>query len=300
MQKRSFGRTGLSVSALGFGGAPIGLLTTDRHRASQLLNELLDSGVNMIDTAASYAGSEEVIGDVLASRREQFVLVSKCGETFKDLPGEAWSAELIGATIERSLKRLRTDHLDVMLLHSCGIDVLKKGVAIAALVDAKKAGKIRHAGYSGDNDAAQFAAAHADIEVLQTSVNITDQWNIAYVLPIAKEHNVGVMAKRPIADGAWRAVRPGFYQKYGKVYEDRLAKMGLKAGEFGLDWAELALRFTLSFPDVSTAIVGTTDPEHARANVEAAERGPLAGEQVEKIRAAFERADPKGAWLGQG
>ncbi len=158
------------------------------HRAPGagiLLNFLLDSGVNLIDTAASYRESEEVIGESISSRRDEFVLVSKCGSTFDDLRGEAWSAQLIAATINRSLKRLNTDHLDVMMLHSCSIEVLKKGEAIAALVNAKKAGKIRHAGYSGDNDAAQYAAAHPDIDVLQTSVNITDQWNIERVLPIA-------------------------------------------------------------------------------------------------------------------
>ncbi len=107
------------------------------------------------------------------------------------------------------------------------------------------------------------------------------------------------MAKRPIADAAWKSVRPGIYQNYAKAYEDRLAKMGLKAEQFGLDWPELALRFALSFPDVSTAIVGTTDADHARANLATAARGALSAETIEAIRAAFKRADPDGKWLGQ-
>ncbi len=299
MDKRTFGRTGLSVSPLGFGGAPIGYLNTERKQVIHLLNLLLDSGVNVIDTAASYPGSEDVIGEAIASRREQYVLVSKCGSAFPDLPGEAWSAQLIKATIDRSLSRLRTDHLDVMLLHSCGIDVLKKGEAIAALVDARRAGKIGHAGYSGDNDAAQYAAAHPDLEVLQTSVNIVDQWNIDYVLPIAREHGVGVMAKRPIADACWKPHRPGLYQNYGKTYEDRLKEMKLRAEDFGLDWPELALRFTLSFPEVSTAIVGTTNPQHAVSNIQVAGTPTLATETVAKVRTAFHQADPQAKWLGQ-
>jgi aryl-alcohol dehydrogenase-like predicted oxidoreductase len=299
MQKRTFGRTNLSVSPLGFGGAPIGYLNTDRKQVIQLLNLLLDSGVNLIDTAASYPGSEEVIGEAIGNRRDQYVLVSKCGSKFPDLPGEDWSPELIAATVDRSLERLRTNHLDVMLLHSCGIDVLKKGDAIAALVDAKRAGKIRHAGYSGDNDAAQYAAAHPDIDVLQTSINITDQWNIDHVLPIAHQHNVGVMAKRPIADACWKEHRPGLYQNYGKTYEDRLKQMGLKAEDFNLPWPELALRFTLSFPEVATAIVGTTNPDHARSNITVASRPPLPPEHVQKIRATFHQADPNAAWPGQ-
>ncbi|HEX8524118.1 MAG TPA: aldo/keto reductase [Tepidisphaeraceae bacterium] len=299
MQKRTFGRTDLAVSPLGFGGAPIGYLKTDRDRVISLLNQLLDAGVNVIDTAASYPGSEEVIGEAIASRRDQFVLISKCGQKFEDLPGDEWSAEVIQATIDRSLKRLRTDRLDVMLLHSCGIDILKKGEAIAALVEAKNAGKIRHAGYSGDNDAAQYAAAHPDLDVLQTSINITDQWNIDYVLPIVRQHNVGLMAKRPIADACWRNERPGLYQKYGQTYEDRLKQMNLRAQDFNLPWPELALRFTLSFPEVSTAIVGTTNPDNAKSNVATAAKGPLPPEQVEQIRALFHQTDPQGQWLGQ-
>jgi aryl-alcohol dehydrogenase-like predicted oxidoreductase len=299
MTKRTFGRTGLSVSPLGFGAAPIGYLNTHQQAISTLLNQLLDSGVNLIDTAASYPGSEEAIGKAVGHRRDEFVLVSKCGQSFDDVPGEAWSAQVIAATIDRSLTRLRTDHLDVMLLHTCGLDILKRGEAIDALVVARKSGKIRHAGYSGDNDAAAWAAAHPELDVLQTSVNLTDQHNIDLVLPIAREHKVAVMAKRPIADAAWKTTRPGLYQIYAKVYEDRLREMKISADSYGLSWIELALRFTLSFPEVSTAIVGTTNREHAASNVDIAAHGPLPANIVEEIRSAFHDADPNGEWLGQ-
>ena len=168
MNKITFGKTGLSVSTLGFGGAPIGFLQTDADRVAALLNTLLDAGVNFIDTAAAYAGSEEMIGKLVASRRDQLVLVSKCGQPSADLPGEAWSESRILATVDRTLKRLHTDRLDVMLLHSCDLPTLKKGEALGALVKAKNAGKIKFAGYSGDNQAAAFAdmveriASHAD------------------------------------------------------------------------------------------------------------------------------------------
>jgi aryl-alcohol dehydrogenase-like predicted oxidoreductase len=299
MQQRTFGRTGLSVSPLGFGAAPVGYLNIPQHEITRLLNQLLDSGVNVIDTAASYPGAEEAIGKAIGNRRDEFVLVSKCGQSFGDVPGDAWSAQVITATIERSLARMRTDRLDVMLLHSCELDVLQRGEAIEALVSAREAGKIRHAGYSGDNGAAAWAAAHPELEVLQTSVSITDQHNIDLVLPIAREHNVGVMAKRPIADAAWNPTRPGMYQSYGKVYEDRLKAMNISAEKYRLSWIELALRFTLSFREVSTAIVGTTNLEHARANVGVASQGPLAGDVVDEIRSAFHDADPNGEWLGQ-
>src|SRR5579864_1310664 len=118
MKKVPFGKTGLMVSTLGFGGAPVGYLKIDRDRVANILNLLLDSGVNAIDTAASYPGSEELIGNNVGHRRAEYVLISKCGQSFPDLPGKEWSPQVITATVDRALRRLKTDHLDVMLLHS--------------------------------------------------------------------------------------------------------------------------------------------------------------------------------------
>jgi len=115
MKKVQFGRTGLTASQLGFGAAPIGYLNTEREEVRKILNLLLDRSVNVIDTAASYEGSEEMIAEAIGHRRKEFVLISKCGTTLPDPDGPAWSAELIRKTVDRSLRRLRTDRLDVML-----------------------------------------------------------------------------------------------------------------------------------------------------------------------------------------
>lgn len=307
MQKRSFGNTGFSVSPLGFGSAPIGILQTERDAAGKLLNLLLDSGVNLLDTAARYRDSEEVIGESISHRRQEFVLVSKCGSSVQHVDAPEWSAEMIEKTVDASLRRLRTDHLDVMLLHSCGKDVLERGEAVAALARARDAGKIRFAGYSGDNDAAAYAATLPDIAVIETSISIADQSNIDTVLPKCRERNLGVLAKRPIANAAWkqRDDQPGFYKDYAATYTDRLRQMNLNPADLGLAappeqaWPELALRFTLSIPGVHTAIIGTTKPENARANIAIANKGPLPPAAVEHIRAAFVAADPRGQWLGQ-
>src|SRR5579859_2029939 len=204
MNKHPFGKTGFQVSPLGFGAGPIGFLKTDQLQISKILNLLLDSGINVIDTAASYPGSEEAIGNAVGHRRAQYVLISKCGQAYPDLPGTAWSAEVVSATVDRALQRLRTDHLDVMLLHSCDLATLKKGEALGALVKARQAGKIKFAGYSGDNDAVAWAAAQPDIAVIETSVNVIDQANIDNGLVVAQKNNVGVIAKRPIANAAWK------------------------------------------------------------------------------------------------
>ncbi len=143
MELRGFGKTGIEVSALGFGGAPVGYLETDRQQVSDILNTLLDRGVNLIDTAASYGSSEEAIGEAIGHRRDDYVLVSKCGQAFGDIEGEAWSASAIEQTVERALRRLKTDYIDVVLLHSCDLETLKKGEALGALVKARDAGKVR-------------------------------------------------------------------------------------------------------------------------------------------------------------
>ena len=307
MKKTTFGKTGFEVTPLGFGAAPIGYLKTDQDRIVTILNALLDAGVNVIDTAASYPGSEDSIGNSVSHRRSQFVLISKCGQSFPDVPGEAWSAGAIAGTVDRALRRLKTDHLDVMLLHSCDLATLKKGEALGALVTARDAGKIRFAGYSGDNEAAAYAAGLGDIAVIETSVSIADQMNLDTVLPIARKNNIGVIAKRPIANAAWkeRSEQPGFYGNYASEYHTRLKGMKLNPAELSVSgpakdaWPELALRFTLSQPGVHTAIIGTTNPANARANIAAAEKGPLPSSAVNQIRDAFHRADPGRKWTGQ-
>src|SRR5258705_1481119 len=197
MKKFQFGRTGLQVSQLGFGAAPIGYLNTAREKVRTILNLLLDRGVNVIDTAASYEGSEEAIAEAIGHRRKDFVLISKCGGSLPDLDEPAWSADLIRNTVDRSLRRLRTDRLDAMLLHSCDLQTLQKGEALGALVESQKAGKVRWPGYSGDNEAAAWAAGRAEIAVIETSINIADQVNIDLVLPKTRAANIGVLAKRP-------------------------------------------------------------------------------------------------------
>ena len=310
MELRTLGKTGFEVSALGFGGAPVGYLETDRGQVAEILNTLLDRGGNLIDTAASYSGSEEAIGEAIGHRRDDYVLVSKCGQAFDDIEGEAWSALAVGQTVDRALRRLKTDYLDVMLLHSCDLETLKKGEALGALIKARDAGKVRFVGYSGDNEAAVHAAGLDDVAVIETSVSICDQANINNVLPFAQRNNVGVLAKRPIANAAWRdaSEQRGMYVAYASTYSERLAKMAITPAELGFPgdvgaaWPEIALRFTLSQPGVTTAIVGTTKTSNVERNLEALSKGALPENVVTEMRAAFRRAEAASGdepWLGQ-
>ena len=306
MEKRPFGRTGLHVSTLGFGGAPVGYLNTEQERIERILNLLLDRGVNVIDTAECYPGSEEAIGKAISHRRGEFVLITKCGHQAGEATGADWSPKLVSASVDQSLRRLKTDRLDVVLLHSCDMTVLNHGELLAVLTHARDAGKIRFIGYSGDNEVAAHAATMPDISVIETSVSICDQANIDSVLPVAQQRNCGVIAKRPVANAAWKPMDQisDFYRSYAKPYVERFQAMGLTAEMLGFSgseaWPEIALRFTLSQPGVSTAIVGTTRVESTEKNLAAIGRGPLPEDAIRKIRNAFRRAEERAGTRWEG
>ena len=182
-----------------------------------------------------------------------------------------------------------------MLLHTCDLATLERGEAVGALVKAREQGKIRFAAYSGDNEAAVYAARHAEIAVIETSISICDQVNIESVLPIARDRGVGVIVKRPITNAAWKQLndQPGFYAEYAKRYTERLAEMRVKPRDLGFKgdpqevWPEIALRFTLMQPGVHTAIIGTTNPDHAQANLAFAVKGPLPDNAARRLREVF-------------
>lgn len=303
LERRRFGATDMTVTVLGFGGAEIGYQQVDQPIVDRLLNSALDAGLNVIDTAECYAGSEEAIGKAVSTRRKEFHLFTKVGHME---PGEAgWTAASIAKSIERSLERLRTDHVDLVLLHSCSLEILKKGECIAALEEAKKQGKTRYIGYSGDSAAALHAIESGRFDALQTSVNIADQECIALTLPKAKERNMGVIAKRPIANAAWRhdAEPTG---NYAHEYWKRLQLLdfdftkGAARNDPGPDGAAgIALRFTLTVPGVHVAIVGTTRPERWRQNAELLrDGGPLSTARFDAIRARWKDvAQPD--WTGR-
>ena len=204
---------------------------------------------------------------------------------------------------------MRTDRVDVMLLHSCELEILERGEVFEALRRARDAGKIRCFGYSGDNEAATYAARVPDVAAIETSISIADQCNIDGVLAVARERNLGVLAKRPIANAAWKQAKqqPGFYGNYASTYHERLAAMGITPADLGFDgdpaavWPEIALRFTLAQPGLHSAIIGTTNPAHVKANIAAARKGALPEEQVAIVRRAFATAQSAAgeAWTGQ-
>ncbi|HKC08305.1 MAG TPA: aldo/keto reductase, partial [Methylomirabilota bacterium] len=206
MERRRLGKTDMDVTVLGFGGSEIGYERAGARTVARLLGTALDAGLNVIDTAECYEDSETLIGSALGARRTEIYLLTKCGHPRGYGRGD-WRAASLLSSIERSLKRLRTDRLDLIQLHSCEQSDLRKGDAIGALERARERGLTRYIGYSGDGEAARFAVESGRFDTLQTSVSIPDQDCFELTLPLAVKRGMGVIAKRPIANAAWRYAR---------------------------------------------------------------------------------------------
>jgi aryl-alcohol dehydrogenase-like predicted oxidoreductase len=298
MEKRRLGKTDMQVSVLGFGGAEIGFEGVTEEAVERLLKGALDAGLNVIDTGECYEGSEELIGKTVGNRRADYYLFTKCGHP-RGVGSEDWSPASLLESIERSLRRLRTDRLDLIQLHSCSETVLRKGDAIAALKTAREKGLARYIGYSGDSRAARYAVECGAFDTLQTSISIADQEAVDLTLPMARENEIGVIAKRPIANAAWRETHKPI-ESYHHAYWDRLNKLNYEfIRHFPLEQSIAhALRFTLSVPGVHTAIVGTTKPERWLENAKLIEAGLLSEEEFTAIRGRWEEIAPA-TWIGQ-
>src|SRR5262245_48368658 len=296
MERRRLGNTDMVVSPLGFGGSEIGYQAAAPRTVARLLASAIDAGLNVIDTAECYDDSEALIGQALGPRRRDVYLLTKCGHARGWRAN--WRPSALLSSIERSLTRLRTDHLDLIQLHSCSLAELERGDVIAALERARERGHARYIGYSGDGAAARYAVECGRFDTLQTSINVADQEAIELTLPLARSRRLGVIAKRPLANVAWRYAR----KPAEPYYQDYWARLR------ALDYAFLkgeadaalgtALRFTLSVPGVHTAIVGTARPDRWQQNAALLRAGGLPPRELEAIRARW-RAVAEPSWTGQ-
>jgi aryl-alcohol dehydrogenase-like predicted oxidoreductase len=303
------GATGMMVSRLGFGASEIGFqldIEEGRDTAERLLNTALDGGINYFDTAACYDTSEEMLGRCISHRRGDFYLGTKAGHITGESSGDAWSYGTIIQSIDRSLRRMRTEYLDLIQLHSCGLTVLRRGDAIRALEDARRAGKVRYLGYSGDNEEALWAVESGLFNTLQTSFNVVDQSAREKLFPAVLEKSMGLIAKRPVANGVWGQSKdpkpyahdPGYTAEYFR----RTVVMASEAAGAGAPAAgvpgtvnpqeaiQACIGFVLAHPEVHTAIVGTRNPAHLASNLAFVEAElPLTDEIVRSFHDRFRR-----------
>ena len=295
--QRAFGRSGLQCSALGFGAMHLNDERSSEAEAGALLNAVLDLGVTLIDTARSYGLSEERIGRHLAHRRSEFLLSTKLGYGVDGVPD--WTYDCIVQGVERALRVMRSEVIDIAHLHSCPLETLQRGELVRALDDCRRAGKIRVAAYSGENEALDFALAEPVFGAVQASVSVCDQANVPGRLARAQARGIGVIAKRPLAGAIWRhAHRPDDFAE--GQYWDRWQAMGLEtlrqdlAPEMAPD--ELALRFAAWLPGVDCVIAGTRRLDNCRRNLAAVAKGPLPAPLQQALLARF--APQAAQWPG--
>ena len=297
MEKRKFGKTDMEFSVLGFGGAEIGFDNSQTQaNVDELLNAALDAGLNVIDTAAAYKTSEELIGEAVSKRRKDFYLLTKCG-ALDAFTRSDWSKKGILETIEQSLRNLKTDYLDIAQLHSCDTEILRQGDCIEGLQRAQEKGYTRYIGYSGDNEDAKYAIEMDVFDSFQTSVNIADQTPIDGNIKLAAEKGLGIIAKRPIANAVWRhKEKPS--ESYHHEYWDRIQKLKFDFLNKSLEEATAtALRFTLSIEGIDTMIVGTTKPGRWSENAKFVGEGKLSSDEFEAIRQRWQEVADE-SWVG--
>jgi aryl-alcohol dehydrogenase-like predicted oxidoreductase len=277
---RELGRTGLPVTMLGYGamelrGAPRGRDIGDRE-AETILNAALDAGINYIDTSIDYGQSEERIGRYIAHRRDQYYLASKCGCLVGAAPaprGErnphVFTRENITAGVEQSLRRMKTDHLDVVQFHSSpSRQTLAENGAVEALLDLKRAGKIRFIGMSGTFPHLKDHIAMGVFDVFQIPYSAVEREHEA-AITAASEAGAGIVVRGGAAKGA-----PSPDKRIGLQW-NRWQQAGLDDLLQDMTPVEFVLRFTFSHPHMDTTIVGTINPAHLQSNLAALQKGPL-------------------------
>ena len=290
LPKRKLGRTGLSVTALGFGALELrGMIAgvgreLKPRQPERILNAVLDAGINYIDVSADYGEAEEHIGSCIANRRKEFFLASKCGcppDVSKFIPAERtrfgvplprlhdYSRENIIKTFDQSLRRMQTDYVDVLQFHfSPARELLEQEKAVETLESLKRDGKIRFIGCSSILPNITDHIKMGVFDVLQIPYSALQPEHEDTIAAAARA-GVGIVIRGGVAKGP-----PGKGQGSAALWDlwDKAKLDELLDGEHP---TEFMLRFTITNPDIHTTVVGTLDPEHLIGNIASVLKGPL-------------------------
>ncbi|HUB76987.1 MAG TPA: aldo/keto reductase [Solirubrobacteraceae bacterium] len=286
---RTLGRTGVEVTALGYGamelrGPPRGPLM-EPEQARRVLLAVLEAGITLIDTSVDYGASEELIGRYISDRRDEYFLASKCG-CLIDLPPDAmppfahdFSAANVRAGVEQSLRRLRTDRLDLVQVHmSPSRARLDADGTVEEMIRLREEGKVRFLGMSGILPELPEHIAMGVFDVFQIPYSAVQREHEQLIAQAAAA-GAGILIRGgaarggPAEDKGWAKAPP--IGVPADTAEERWAASGIEELLDGMSRFEFVLRFTLSNPDLSSTIVGTSNPDHLATNVAIAAKGPL-------------------------
>lgn len=291
--RRPLGRTGLEVSEIGFGALEIGRdwaadVNPGSHaaptfaEAERTLNGVLDLGINLIDTAPAYWDSEDFIGRALAHRRGEYVLATKVGEHC-DRSGSKYdySAEATRDFIDESLRRLRTDHIDLLQIHSASIEVLERGETWGAMDEARRAGKVRFLGMTGGVAPAVRAIELGGYDTVQVPYHLLNIEANERLFALAEERGVGVLIMRSLAGGKLTAK---FERHADAAVRDAIRTfLELTPGGSPDELAGVALKFALAPRTVTSLLVGSRSTDRLKGSIAAA-RGTLDPATIERAK----------------
>jgi aryl-alcohol dehydrogenase-like predicted oxidoreductase len=304
LEIRDLGRTGERVTTLGYGamelrGEPRGPAVSD-ETAEEILNAVLDSGINVIDTSIDYGNSEELIGRYISHRRGEYFLASKCGCMLGDPPPgmegppfpHDFSKENVRGGIEQSLRRLNTDHLDLLQVHiSPSRETLETEGTIEVMQELQDEGKIRFLGMSGTIPNLADHIAMGVFDVFQIPWSALQREHEALIQE-ASQQGAGIVIRGGVARGA-PAAEKNWVDPIGLgAGEGKRRWENAELDEFIGEMGEMAflLRYTLSLPELDTTIVGTSSVDHFQSNLAAALEGPLPEDVYEAARERFAQA----------
>jgi aryl-alcohol dehydrogenase-like predicted oxidoreductase len=294
MNYRRLGRTGLQVSEISLGTVELGLdygvpvagehLRPAEDQAAYLLNRSLDLGVNFIDTARAYGVSEEVIGRALKTRRREYILATKLAPIREEGQSDRELREQVKASITASLRALQTDVIDLLQSHHTPVEVVRAGRVVEAMKEVQAAGYVRFIGASTYEEEAPLAVlADGRFDTLQVAYSPVDRTLEDKVLPLARQKDVGVVIRSVLLRGVlthrYKFIPDALADLRGAI--ERLAAL---AGNEVADLPEMAYRFVLNNPTVSTALVGTARLQELEAALSFAGKGVLSPELAARIR----------------
>lgn len=311
MEYRRLGRTGWDISPIGLGTWAMGSQwgATDDDASLATLHRALDLGVNLFDTADVY-GSEHLLGRLRRERHEPFYVATKMGVTMNPDPA-AYTREAMTARTELSLHELGTDTIDLMQLHVPPIEAIN-AETFGILDELVAQGKIRHYGVSVEKIVqAERAIEFPGVQSIQMVFNMFRQRPADTFFARAREAGVGILARVPLASGllsgkmsaqtTFPADDHRSYNRHGESFDQGETfagvdfEAGLQAVEElrtllppGMTMAQMALRWILTFDDVTCTIPGARRPAQAEDNISAAELPPLDPEIMVRVRAIYD------------
>lgn len=280
MEKSILGRTGLAVTKLSYGameirgprvwsGRPI-----EDAEAARVLNAVLDSGINLIDTSYDYGRSEELIGRFLSHRRKEFVLATKCGCKVADCGDHdevthEWTRDNLMRNIDGSLTRMRTDYIDILQLHGPTVQQAEEGAMVEVLKEIQASGKVRYIGVSSYLPHLPAYVDWGSFDTFQLPYSALEREHEGWI-DKAADTGAGVIVRGGVGQGE-PGVGRGSSERWSAWEEAKLDEL-MEPGE---QRTGFLLRFTLSHPSMTTTIVGTKSVDHLADNVRYAAKGPL-------------------------